>query len=835
VLRADIVWGRESRSSGKLELDARSSWSFDDEDRDLLEWVARHSASDCELVEKKLALDDWAAELHRLDDPFSIADKILVRIKQEFQFEGGLVYRAFPRAQRLLGFAGLPHGNRDFHASPYIYSLTEDSAATYAFKHEAFSTWDGQDSRVNQEGRKYFEFEGSLFAVPLGEANNRFGAVVVWKKHDKLTDAERAPIESRLKELTRQAASALRLALFSQNTESRRKFQERVAQLLQQMMQESELDKNLRAIMPAIAESGFTRIRLYRVRFGDRLVGEMAQGMGELQDLFEGSSRYEIQIVDNYYTKLMFDGVCAARKGDPLPENLLARLYPRKDEQTGQLAQDGSAERLNKPGRMPWAEVPVLSGGKLYGLIAADKLFDPAPSSDTNQAWGEITDVDLDALDVFAQLAGRAFEMDEKRGMLVQRHLRVLDDFVGPTEPVDLVRRRLLCFLTHGEEGLGYPRAALFLPAGEARHGVYRFCQAVGAANKKEFEHVAPAVCLLSLSEVLRNASLEHDVALNASLRDFEIDLGEDVALGGPTVVAHSADAHGAEWVARLKALGWDQFFVARLIASNQDVGLLVADKTWDHFGLNKSDEAVLDSAARHAAQILVRHGAVAQRLEDVHYVAKGVMHEFRTPLIHIRSAAEAIEHPADIHALPGHVDALKTAIEIMNARLGTMESAFFNTMPTANTEAGELLRLDDELKNWMDRDHVKLTVTDNAPGVRVQVRADAIRLAVNNLVRNSLESFKIALKPAPTIELRADVDGGRLRLSVADNGRGVSKQVLEQLMDLIPRFSTKNTKKEGGFGLFLASWIVRKHGGALKLHSSENVGFSATILLPID
>jgi len=74
---------------------------------------------------------------------------------------------------------------------------------------------------------------------------------------------------------------------------------------------------------------------------------------------------------------------------------------------------------------LPDGLVPVVSAGKLYGMIAADKLL-PSPP-DAPPCWGEITDIDLDALDVFAQLAGRAFAMEEKRGMLISKHLAELD------------------------------------------------------------------------------------------------------------------------------------------------------------------------------------------------------------------------------------------------------------------------------------------------------------------------------------------------------------------------------------------------------------------------
>ena len=67
------------------------------------------------------------------------------------------------------------------------------------------------------------------------------------------------------------------------------------------------------------------------------------------------------------------------------------------------------------------------------------------------------------------------------------------------------------------------------------------------------------------------------------------------------------------------------------------------------------------------------------------------------------------------------------------------------------------------------------------------------------------------------------------LKLTIADNGEGMSQQVLERIFD--PYFSTKTGGS--GLGLAITFSIVRKHNGYIKVESTPNCGTTFTIFLP--
>lgn len=72
---------------------------------------------------------------------------------------------------------------------------------------------------------------------------------------------------------------------------------------------------------------------------------------------------------------------------------------------------------------------------------------------------------------------------------------------------------------------------------------------------------------------------------------------------------------------------------------------------------------------------------------------------------------------------------------------------------------------------------------------------------------------------------------GDYLELTVSDNGKGMSPEVLERAFE--PFFSTKESKRRSGLGLPMVYGTIQQHGGGLKVHSQPGVGTSVRIVLP--
>ncbi len=96
---------------------------------------------------------------------------------------------------------------------------------------------------------------------------------------------------------------------------------------------------------------------------------------------------------------------------------------------------------------------------------------------------------------------------------------------------------------------------------------------------------------------------------------------------------------------------------------------------------------------------------------------------------------------------------------------------------------------------------------------------------ALTNLIKNSLE----ALHRGGTLYLEGKVVEGTLMLEVKDTGRGMSREVADNIFD--PFYSTK--EKGVGLGLSVAHSIVKAHSGSLSVISKEGEGTTFTLIIP--
>jgi len=83
-----------------------------------------------------------------------------------------------------------------------------------------------------------------------------------------------------------------------------------------------------------------------------------------------------------------------------------------------------------------------------------------------------------------------------------------------------------------------------------------------------------------------------------------------------------------------------------------------------------------------------------------------------------------------------------------------------------------------------------------------------------------------------PTVTLSTQKTNGNIEITIADNGNGVPKKIIDKIFQ--PFFTTKPTGQGTGLGLSLAYEIVKAHGGELRASTTENEGSVFTILLPI-
>ena len=121
--------------------------------------------------------------------------------------------------------------------------------------------------------------------------------------------------------------------------------------------------------------------------------------------------------------------------------------------------------------------------------------------------------------------------------------------------------------------------------------------------------------------------------------------------------------------------------------------------------------------------------------------------------------------------------------------------------------------------------------VTDFAPTPEIKCSPSQINQVLVNLLNNAAQAM--GEKPDGKIEVRTRSDDSNVYIDVSDNGKGMSTDVLNQIFE--PFFTTKGAGEGTGLGMAISQQIMEQHNGDIQAVSTEGVGTTFTLTLPID
>ena len=199
--------------------------------------------------------------------------------------------------------------------------------------------------------------------------------------------------------------------------------------------------------------------------------------------------------------------------------------------------------------------------------------------------------------------------------------------------------------------------------------------------------------------------------------------------------------------------------------------------------------------------------------------ILAGVSHDLRTPLARLRLGVEMCG------ADPADVDAMVSDIEDMDRIIGQF-LAFSKADGDEGLETMDLAELANELAGLYARRGFPISVLATT-AARAQVRPQALRRAVTNLIENALH---YAGHPP---ELAVGMLDGRPMIEVLDRGPGIPAAQTEKVKRPFTRLeSARSNTKGSGLGLAIVDRIVRGQHGEFRLLPREGGGLRASILL---
>jgi signal transduction histidine kinase len=220
------------------------------------------------------------------------------------------------------------------------------------------------------------------------------------------------------------------------------------------------------------------------------------------------------------------------------------------------------------------------------------------------------------------------------------------------------------------------------------------------------------------------------------------------------------------------------------------------------------------------------------QQREDL---LRGLTHDIRTPLSAIAMTAKVLSRTYG----EGSPD-IQRRSELIANNVAAVEAMLRDLVEVAALEAGRirLQRVPVDLATVIARVKDALPVgAQERVNVNVRVgqlprlEADPQRLerVLVNLITNALK-YTLGV-----VTVGARVDGGRVVLSVRDEGPGIGPEDLPHVFDKYYRAKGTGSKDGLGLGLYISRLLVEAHAGRIWAESEQGSGCTFNVALPLE
>ncbi len=229
------------------------------------------------------------------------------------------------------------------------------------------------------------------------------------------------------------------------------------------------------------------------------------------------------------------------------------------------------------------------------------------------------------------------------------------------------------------------------------------------------------------------------------------------------------------------------------------------------------------------------------EHLASLATLTAGAAHELSTPLSTIALVARELERSVTHYSRLGksmESELLLEDAQLIRAEVMRCQNILQHMSSEAGASMGEMVQVlristlvSDVLSEVKWADEIRYTEDPEYQRVCVRVTPRAMNFALQGILRNAREAALEQGLPVD-ISLTAESHGKFVHLKVEDRSGGMSDEVLRRATE--PFFSTKETGKGMGLGLFLATTLCERLNGTLEIAMNDTGdGTRVSVVLP--
>lgn len=215
--------------------------------------------------------------------------------------------------------------------------------------------------------------------------------------------------------------------------------------------------------------------------------------------------------------------------------------------------------------------------------------------------------------------------------------------------------------------------------------------------------------------------------------------------------------------------------------------------------------------------------------------------HEFKTPLATISLAVDALKNEK-VKQDAGKMEYFSGIIKEENKRMNKQVETILQAAQLDKQEIQlnlKPLHIHDIIHHSIDNLRLQLQEKNGLMETSLEATEDLIlgdEVHVTNLISNLLDNAVKYSKENPVIKIATRSAGNNIRITIEDNGIGMTKETLKRIFEKFYRAHTGNLHNVKGFGLGLSyvKKMVEAHDGSIKAESVLGKGSTFIIDLPL-